>query len=102
MRKKKDLVPKCKGGTGDRNYSSQHILYWRRKKVGQEIFLRVSELCSDSLIKKPVNIVRRKIVKIVKTIMKTGKLITIATVEVKAESPATVCWVGFILPRDPA
>lgn len=50
LMRKKVLVPKC-------NFSSLHVLYWRRKKVGHEIFLRVSELCNGSL-KKKVNIVR--------------------------------------------
>lgn len=42
--RKKVLVPKC-------NFNSPCVLYWRRKKVGHELFLRVFELCNDSLKK---------------------------------------------------
>lgn len=36
----------------------------------------------------------------VQTIRKTRKLMVIATV--KAESPATASWTGFVFPGDPA
>lgn len=78
--------------------------------MGHEIFLRVSELCNDMgfclvcwfFLKKGEYSEWGKMVNIVKTIMKTGKLIIIATVKVKAESLAMVCWMGFFIPRDPA
>lgn len=77
--RKKVLVPKC-------NLNSLCVLNWRRKKVGHEIFLRVSELCNGSLKKESECSERGKMVK---TMRKTGKLIKIATV--KAGSAASAC-----------
>lgn len=74
------------------------IVHVKKEEGGTwNFFVRVFELCNDSLKKESEYSERGKMVQ---TIRKTRKLMVIATV--KAESPATASWTGFVFPGDPA